>query len=247
MKNIIFFIFLSININAQVGINTNNPKSTLHIDALNPTTPESMAGLGIPVYSKFPKDNPTILQNGMLIFLDNSNSSYVRGFYFWNADANSWEYIVDFSSEELDISKIQVVATSLKTPITGAGIKSSIIPFGDVSSVDPSFTLSDGGLKIGKTSNYHIQLTGGVYKTVNNNVNIYTVEILVNNTVNNQLVASNSAPGGTLLGRSTVFYISSVLKLNKNDVLSLKITRNTGGSNIVTVETPFNLTISKLD
>ncbi len=246
--NKFLFLLVSLNSFAQVGINTDNPKATLQIDALNQSTPESTAGFSVPIYKEFPTTNPTSQQNGMLIYLDNSNSSYMEGFNFWNASDNNWEYIVDFSSQGLDLSKTQVIGTQFAgSNISGAGEQSRFVSFTSINTIDPSFTLSNGGLKIGETATYFLQLTGGVFKATENQVNDYKVEILVNGNSSAQLTSTNSAPGGTDLGRSTLFYISSVVSFNKGDVLTVKLTRSTIGANTVSVETPFNLTINKLD
>ena len=93
MKNIIFILTLSLSfiLNAQVGINTINPKSTLDIRATNQATPNSKDGVLLTKIDMFPVSNPGIDQNSMLVYLTtdltNINISgtpqdYTKGFYY---------------------------------------------------------------------------------------------------------------------------------------------------------------------
>ncbi|QDE19995.1 hypothetical protein [Riemerella anatipestifer] len=83
MKQTLFSILLSsvsLSAYSQVGINTNDPRATLHIVAKNPKAPDSSAGILIPGVSKNPvKGN----EKGQLIFNTTENS-----FLFW--DGASW-------------------------------------------------------------------------------------------------------------------------------------------------------------
>lgn len=251
MKNIfitIVFLLTGIFSKAQVGINNENPKATLQIDAKNSVSPESTAGLGIPVLDIFPPVSPTNDQNGMLIYLRNTTDSNLEGFYYWDAIENNWEYIVDIKSLGLDHSKTIVSGSSFyPNNISGGGIQTRTVPFTTISSLDPSFSLSDGGLIVGKTATYYLVLTGGVYKSLKNVVDDYTTEILVNGVTNSVLTSTNSVPGGTVDGRSATFYIAAMLDLNKNDVLTVRTKRNTANETTVSVNTPYTLMLINMN
>lgn len=231
------------------GIGTKAPKALLHIEPQNAVTPESTAGLGIPVLDRFPATNPTNEQNAMLIFLRNTTDSNLEGFYYWDAATTSWEYIVDYKTIGLDTSKT-IVSGNAFTPnnISGTGADSRFVPLTIINSLDPSFSLTaNGGLKIGKTAKYYLIFTGGIYKTASNQASQYTTEILVNGTLGT-LTSVDSAPGGSLDGRSSTFYIAAIVNLTKDDVLTIRTTRGTTTiANTVSVYTPYTLTLINLD
>lgn len=85
----VFFYFISPNLISQVGINNVDPKSTLDISASSKSKPSSTDGILIPRISIFPANNPTVDQNGMLVYLDSANSRN-NGFYYWDAASTSW-------------------------------------------------------------------------------------------------------------------------------------------------------------
>ena len=54
---------------SQVGINTTAPYAQLEIKSSNQVTPANTDGILIPKVDAFPTTNPTVNQNGMLVFL----------------------------------------------------------------------------------------------------------------------------------------------------------------------------------
>ena len=97
--SILFIFFLSLFSYAQVGVNTENPKATLDIVSSDPDGPSNIDGILIPRISKFPSEDPTDEQNGMMVYLDTDISDFSKGFYFWNAEESSWLPIKGNSSE----------------------------------------------------------------------------------------------------------------------------------------------------
>lgn len=252
MKNIFIpipFLLSGVLVKSQVGINNENPKATLQIDAKNAITPESIAGLGVPIVDKFPAVFPTNNQNGMLIYLNNTTDNGLEGFYYWDAISGNWEYIVDFKAQGLDISRTVASGNSF-TPnnMSGTGAQNRFVPLTAINSLDPSFSLtSSGGLKVGKKATYYLVFTGGVFKTGSNVINDYSTEILVNGIPSSALSSSNSAPGGPPDGRSATFYIATITDLEQGDVLTIRTSRNSTGANTVSVDTPYTLTLVNLD
>ncbi len=83
------FLFLFQITFSQVGIGTTAPDATLDIKASNPVTPANNDGILIPKVDAFPVTNPTIAQEGMLIFLRVASGSNLPGFYYWNG-VSAW-------------------------------------------------------------------------------------------------------------------------------------------------------------
>ena len=96
MKRFILFFGFSIlvlSIQAQVGINTEDPKAVLDIKAINSINPAFTDGILIPRIQNFPVSQPTVDQHGLLVFLASSVGLNPNGFYYWDADNSAWVYI----------------------------------------------------------------------------------------------------------------------------------------------------------
>ena len=76
---------------SQVGINTTVPKATLDIIATNSAAPTPTDGILVPRINAFPATNPTIDQNGMLVFLTTSTVTHTAGFHYWDNGSTSWK------------------------------------------------------------------------------------------------------------------------------------------------------------
>ncbi|WP_417887195.1 hypothetical protein [Zunongwangia sp.] len=100
MNSYCFIICLCISsfLTAQVGINTDNPKATLHIESLEKDAPSNTDGILIPRINNFPETEPSQDQHAMLVFLNRELPNYKEGFYYWNDKTNLWTPIEgDFS------------------------------------------------------------------------------------------------------------------------------------------------------
>jgi hypothetical protein len=88
------FLFLGIVTNAQVGINTTTPNAQLDIQSSNQATPNNTDGMLIPKIDVFPATNPTIAQQGMLVYLTTattfSGNPKPIGFYYWDNSPADW-------------------------------------------------------------------------------------------------------------------------------------------------------------
>jgi trimeric autotransporter adhesin len=100
MKNILLFSFFIISISgfAQVGINTTTPNAQLEIKSSNQATPSNTDGLLIPKIDAFPATNPTVLQQGMMVYLTTVSGANQPGFYSWDNVSVSWKPIASTSS-----------------------------------------------------------------------------------------------------------------------------------------------------
>ena len=89
-------LFVGIYSYSQVGIGTTDPKATLDIIATNNILPANNDGLLIPRINAFPLANPTVDQNGMLVFLNTDTDPASpfgvnsAGFYYWNFTLLKW-------------------------------------------------------------------------------------------------------------------------------------------------------------
>lgn len=86
-------------LNAQVGIYTTNPKSSLDIQTLNPAAPTATDGLLIPRIDTFPATNPNADQQSMLVYLTTNQTAlnisgtpqdYDLGYYYWDNTQTNW-------------------------------------------------------------------------------------------------------------------------------------------------------------
>lgn len=79
---------------SQVGVNTTSPNAQLDINATNQATPAFNDGILIPKIDTFPSTNPTIAQQGMLVYLTTTATfatiSRNPGFYYWDKASNNW-------------------------------------------------------------------------------------------------------------------------------------------------------------
>ncbi len=95
------FILSGYSIQAQVGINNDDPKSTLDITASVPDQPANTDGILVPRIDAFPAINPGPDQDGMMVFLKTASGTYTKGFHYWdNAEVN-WVRIGEFGNEWL--------------------------------------------------------------------------------------------------------------------------------------------------
>ncbi len=101
-KIIVLFFIISINSQAQIGINTTNPKAQLDIRSSNQAAPSNTDGILIPKIDAFPATNPTAAQQGMLVYLTTTSGSNLPGFYYWDNTTIDWKPIIGNNLGTLD-------------------------------------------------------------------------------------------------------------------------------------------------
>lgn len=92
MKHITYIIALAFfalmicpNGSAQIGINNKLPKSFIDVKASNPAAPAFNDGVLVPRISVFPATNPGADQDGMMVFLNNSNlANFKKRHHYWD-------------------------------------------------------------------------------------------------------------------------------------------------------------------
>ena len=83
---------------AQVGINTTTPNAQLEIKSSSEIAPAPTDGLLIPKVNVFPATNPTVAQQGMLVYLTTTVGTNQPGFYFWDSATTNWKPITGATS-----------------------------------------------------------------------------------------------------------------------------------------------------
>ena len=73
---------------SQVGINTNDPKAQLDVEAANAVSPQPSDGLLVPRVQTLPAAGAD--QHSMIIYLTNTIGVFTPGFYYWDENASNW-------------------------------------------------------------------------------------------------------------------------------------------------------------
>ena len=74
----------------QIAIGTQLPDAMLDVTVANSMTPSNTDGILIPRIENLPTTDPTINQDGMLIYLTQDDGNREKGFYYWIEDYNQW-------------------------------------------------------------------------------------------------------------------------------------------------------------
>lgn len=87
---LLLLLMVSVSVRAQVGVNTTSPNAQLDIRSSNQAAPTPTDGVLIPKVDAFPATNPTIAQQGMLVYLNVASGGNPIGFYYWNNPTTTW-------------------------------------------------------------------------------------------------------------------------------------------------------------
>ena len=90
---LICLLFVSTTVLAQVGINTTNPNAQLEIKSTDQANPANTDGILIPKVDAFPAINPTIDQDGMMVYLTTDVGANLKGFYYWDNTNSVWKSV----------------------------------------------------------------------------------------------------------------------------------------------------------
>lgn len=155
---------------AQVGINTDNPVVSLHIEPSSKTNPQSTDGILIPKIKNFPVQNPTV--KGMLVFLE-GHSTLPNNFYFW--DGSRWVPFLTAVNKTFD----ETIHS-----FNGTGITNGYLNFSSANSKSPFPITNNRTITIQKRGTYLVQLSSSIKRNVATNItpapqsnSIYTIEI----------------------------------------------------------------------
>ncbi len=73
---------------SQVGINTNDPKAQLDVEAADAVSPQPSDGLLVPRVQTLPAAGAD--QHSMIIYLTNTIGTFTPGFYYWDESVSNW-------------------------------------------------------------------------------------------------------------------------------------------------------------
>ncbi|WP_413532191.1 hypothetical protein [Empedobacter brevis] len=215
---------------AQVGINTLDPLSTLDVRANDQANPSNISGIIIPrVTSLNITDNKEI---GLLVFLNSFDISQ-RGFYWW--DGTKWNPFL--STSKITKNKTITFVRAESSFKEGAMTKSSqtdnrTLKFAAIETNDtPNFSInSDGELVINKAGYYYVQAASFILKNTNTTRrDQLDMKIFINGSKasdsnsNSDIEGTNSYPTNIA---TIAMNAAGLLKLNQNDRISMRIVRS---------------------
>ncbi|MGC4042018.1 MAG: tail fiber domain-containing protein [Flavobacterium sp.] len=85
-----FFAFV-LQSHSQVGINTTTPNAQLEIKSGDQASPANTDGILIPKVDVFSTVNPTVNQDGMMVYLTTIAGANEPGFYYWDNANSIWK------------------------------------------------------------------------------------------------------------------------------------------------------------
>lgn len=235
MKKYILIIILSfvyLKINAQVGINTNNPLVNLHVSATDKSNPNFNEGVIVPRVTSL--NIADTKEKGLLIFLDSENPNTIeieKGFYWW--DGTTW--IPFFSMNKMTKDKTITYVSCLSsfregdiTSNTSTNIRTmQFDPSTLVANDEGNFEInSNNELVVKKAGTYHIQTVISLNSTSDNSGrDAYEAMILINGAepTPNLRTAYGFPSGGTSFDSNTA--ISGFVTLQVNNRISLRVNR----------------------
>ncbi len=206
----------------KVGINTDDPKATLHIDPSSATAPTGTDGILVPTISAFPTTNPTRVNE--LVYLK-GHAALADSFYYW--DGNRWTPIPYDVNRTIDESVYDFVGKGNITDPTNASQK--ILNFTKYyhKTADGFSINSNKRIVVGKAGLYEFTLVSSVKKGTS------TSDILENYSfsiwVNGVKVDSANASCSTENTSASTVITEFLYRLNVGDEIVVKVDRTTNG------------------
>ena len=221
---------------AQVGINTLNPKSALHIEASNTNSPTATDGILLPRVTSLPT---TGLIKGQLLFLDTTAST--SGFYLWNG--TEWDYLVKNNlNRTIDESILSISGQETTTTYTTTYNEQNLLFNQILGSSSTGFSTSSNTITIGKSGTYLINITSSLktnapigrrstFRYTLKHTTTNSSNVLVTNSVAN---ATSSIPNEKITATNISF--SHIVTLKQGDKLYVTRQKLTDSGNSDNVE-----------
>ncbi len=235
-KNILYIIFVlltyNVKINAQVGINSSYPKSTLDVVNSEQSNPSNNSGIIIPrVKSLNMTDSKEV---GLMVFFDSIDIND-RGFYWWNGI----EWVPFISNSKITNNKT-LTYVEAKSNFEEGNMTEALTTNNRTLAFETLKTNDDGNFEINsvgelivkKEGYYHIHAASFIKKNSGNTnrrdqldmrIRINDLDASQDNSLNYNLEGTNSYPVGFY---SIAINAAGVLKLKANDRISMKIIRS---------------------
>ena len=218
-------LVLSSFLHAQVGIGTPAPDAQLDVRSSNQATPANNDGILIPKVDVFPATNPTVVQQGMLVYLTTattfSGNPKPIGFYYWNNSPADWIGISSAANGDHDW--YEVGTTTAPNTITDNMFHTGNVAIGKNTANSALDVFSSGAAVIGVNNVLNSTVTAGggsVKLGINNSVQGSSNDVMmgqanaVSNTgtgihygVANQITSPNS---------SFIYGFNNVISSNSN-------------------------------
>lgn len=205
MKKLVLLILMMTQFGfSQVGINTTTPNAQLDIKSSNQLTPSNTDGILIPKIDAFPLINPTVLQQGMMVYLTTISAGKSPGFYYWDNATVNW----------IGLGGSGAGTGWLTTGNTGTSAATNFIGTTDNNDVVFKRFNSKAGLLGGYITGFGT-FSLNANTTGNGNTAFGAYSLLRNTTGSNNLALGSDAmsrivegSNGTSIGYASMFYFS---------------------------------------
>lgn len=216
-------IFISLQVEAQIGINTSNPKSSLHI--VHENNNNNTIGIGVPTIYNFTNEQLNQNSDGLLVYFDNQNvnSNGKEGYYYWDAQSNTWQYIFKKGTEKDNLFKISARSNGIIIQANQSKDTWYKSNFNYLDTNNPNFVITNGNLKIGRAGRYSVYYAGSAKKNQGDN-NLVSVEcgLFINEDQSPYVFATSTLPSSDNNYRVSNLNFSTIVTLAKDDLISFK-------------------------
>ena len=222
MKKItILMLLVSFKLLSQVGINTASPNAMLEVVASDSNNPSNTDGILIPRITIFPATNPTVNQDGMLVYLTTSVGVNEPGFYYWDNPTTTWISLQKTSEKSKLIdtdsdTKVEVEANADEDiiRITTAGTEYFTMKEGRINVLNTgnsTFLGENAGLNDDLTANNNTAIG---YDALNSNISGAKNTSVGYYALKNTTASDNSALGYNALNSNTTGFANSSVGSN---------------------------------
>ena len=218
MKYILYIIFVysPLYLFSQVGVGTNNPKASLHVEPTSKTNPNGADGVLIPRLADFPGNG---VEEGQLIYLKN-HATQLEGFYFW--DGATWVWLINNYDRTVD--RATYIASG--TGYTGTG-NNRQVNFSRIDAFDiTGFSVTGNNITVGKSGRYLLTFTTSVKRsgteTPRKQANFLYI-LFVNNNQLPSITGSLTASTSNEIPSATSAALSTIVDLQVGDVLNVYV------------------------
>lgn len=213
---IMFFLSLTSLYSQNMGVNTETPKATLHIEPTSKSNPNGADGILIPRLADFPGNG---VEEGQLIYLKD-HATEKEGFYFW--DGTTWVWFINNYDRTID--KTTYVASG--SGYTGTGINRKV-NFSRIEAFDTTgFSVSNNDITIGKSGRYLLTFTTSVKRTGTTTpfkqANFLYV-LYVNGSELSSITGRVTASTSNEIPCATSAALSTIVDLEVGDVLNINV------------------------
>jgi hypothetical protein len=214
-------LFGFITLHAQVGIGTEEPKATMHIEASSINNPTGTDGILVPKIKNFPSQSPTRV--GQIVFFEGSPTQ-TQGFYYY--DSTAWIPFPTSINREVDGTVFSFDGEGY----VGTGLVREV-NLSKFHKMDPEgFSVDNNRIHVGKSGLYLITYTGSVKRPGSTlNQSTFTYSAYVNNGATPVLAAVTNVAGEP--NSSTGISYGTLVNLSAGDEIHMTVTKTNEGTN----------------